>query len=77
MVRFVYNTSDNTDRLGEQNIIKFCMERGIETERIVFSNVAAKEEHVRRGQLADVCLDTRKLMRVNFLVTKYRISSLI
>ena len=25
---------------------------------IVFSNVAAKEEHVRRGQLADVCLDT-------------------
>lgn len=22
------------------------------------SNVAAKEEHVRRGQLADVCLDT-------------------
>lgn len=26
--------------------------------RILFSNVAAKEEHVRRGQLADVCLDT-------------------
>ncbi|KAL3178101.1 hypothetical protein MRX96_038630 [Rhipicephalus microplus] len=26
--------------------------------RIIFSNVAAKEEHVRRGQLADVCLDT-------------------
>ena len=27
--------------------------------QIVFSsNVAAKEEHVRRGQLVDVCLDT-------------------
>ena len=26
--------------------------------KIIFSNVAAKEEHVRRGQLADVCLDT-------------------
>ena len=25
---------------------------------IFCSNVAAKEEHVRRGQLADVCLDT-------------------
>jgi protein O-GlcNAc transferase len=34
------------------------MERGIDRKRIVFSNVAAKEEHVRRGQLADVCLDT-------------------
>lgn len=31
---------------------------GLESGRILFSNVAAKEEHVRRGQLADVCLDT-------------------
>lgn len=31
---------------------------GIPSNRIIFSNVAAKEEHVRRGQLADVCLDT-------------------
>lgn len=31
---------------------------GIPPGRIIFSNVAAKEEHVRRGQLADVCLDT-------------------
>lgn len=31
---------------------------GIPVERVIFSNVAAKEEHVRRGQLADVCLDT-------------------
>ena len=31
---------------------------GLGPGRIIFSNVAAKEEHVRRGQLADVCLDT-------------------
>lgn len=43
---------------GEENIMKYCSDRGIDRKRIVFSNVAAKEEHVRRGQLADVCLDT-------------------
>lgn len=43
---------------GEPNVTRFCGERGIDVRRIVFSNVAAKEEHVRRGQLADVCLDT-------------------
>lgn len=32
--------------------------KGLGPGRIIFSNVAAKEEHVRRGQLADVCLDT-------------------
>lgn len=31
---------------------------GLPAGRILFSNVAAKEEHVRRGQLADICLDT-------------------
>lgn len=31
---------------------------GLPGGRIIFSNVAAKEEHVRRGQLADICLDT-------------------
>lgn len=31
---------------------------GLPDGQIIFSNVAAKEEHVRRGQLADVCLDT-------------------
>jgi protein O-GlcNAc transferase len=50
LLRFPYH--------GESNVQKFCMERGVETGRIIFSNVAAKEEHVRRGQLADVCLDT-------------------
>lgn len=31
---------------------------GLPEGKIIFSNVAAKEEHVRRGQLADICLDT-------------------
>ena len=31
---------------------------GIAANRIIFSPVAPKEEHVRRGQLADICLDT-------------------
>ncbi|XP_055387060.1 UDP-N-acetylglucosamine--peptide N-acetylglucosaminyltransferase 110 kDa subunit-like [Condylostylus longicornis] len=44
--------------VGEQNIKKTAEELGINGSRIIFSNVAAKEEHVRRGQLADVCLDT-------------------
>ena len=59
---------------GEAGVIKYARSQGIESNRIVFSNVAAKEvnhnicniiknekyvqEHVRRGQLADVCLDT-------------------
>ncbi|VDO33984.1 unnamed protein product [Onchocerca flexuosa] len=50
LLRFPYH--------GEPNVMRFCAERNIDTRRIVFSNVAAKEEHVRRGQLADVCLDT-------------------
>lgn len=43
---------------GEANVLKFCAEQGVDPKRVIFSNVAAKEEHVRRGQLADVCLDT-------------------
>lgn len=43
---------------GEPNVIRFCQEHGVDSSKIIFSNVAAKEEHVRRGQLADVCLDT-------------------
>lgn len=50
LLRFPYH--------GEANVQKFCSERGLEAGRVIFSNVAAKEEHVRRGQLADVCLDT-------------------
>jgi len=45
-------------QVGEANVKAKAVENGVEEERIVFSNVAPKEEHVRRGQLADVCLDT-------------------
>lgn len=44
--------------IGEVNIIAKATQLGLSPDRIIFSNVAAKEEHVRRGQLADVCLDT-------------------
>lgn len=44
--------------VGEQNINQTVQQLGLPPGRIIFSNVAAKEEHVRRGQLADVCLDT-------------------
>ncbi|XP_032570675.1 LOW QUALITY PROTEIN: UDP-N-acetylglucosamine--peptide N-acetylglucosaminyltransferase 110 kDa subunit [Drosophila sechellia] len=44
--------------VGEQNIKKTVSDFGISPDRVIFSNVAAKEEHVRRGQLADICLDT-------------------
>merc|ERR1711957_758928 len=45
--------------LGERYVHEWCWRHfQIEKERIIFSSVAPKEEHVRRGQLADVCLDT-------------------
>lgn len=46
--------------VGEANIVSAAQALGLPAaaSRFVFSNVATKEEHVRRGQLADVCLDT-------------------
>ncbi|XP_054276877.1 UDP-N-acetylglucosamine--peptide N-acetylglucosaminyltransferase 110 kDa subunit-like isoform X1 [Macrosteles quadrilineatus] len=44
--------------VGEQNLQAAAQALGLPPGRLLFSNVAAKEEHVRRGQLADVCLDT-------------------
>nr|KAG5706214.1 hypothetical protein BaRGS_019541 [Batillaria attramentaria] len=44
--------------IGENNIHQVAAAHGLPAERIIFSHVAPKEEHVRRGQLADVCLDT-------------------
>ncbi|RUS69693.1 hypothetical protein EGW08_022546 [Elysia chlorotica] len=44
--------------VGETNIHQIAQNHGLSPGRIVFSNVAPKEEHVRRGQVADVCLDT-------------------
>ncbi|AWP12261.1 O-GlcNAc transferase variant 1 [Scophthalmus maximus] len=44
--------------VGEPNIQQYALNMGLPGSRIIFSPVAPKEEHVRRGQLADVCLDT-------------------
>nr|CAH0103742.1 unnamed protein product [Daphnia galeata] len=44
--------------VGETNMLATAQALGLGNGRILFSNVAAKEEHVRRGQLADICLDT-------------------
>ena len=43
---------------GETNLRKYAEARGVLPEQIVFTNVAGKIEHVRRGSLADVFLDT-------------------
>ena len=43
---------------GEPNVMAMASKLGLQTGRIVFSPVAPKEEHVRRGRLADLCLDT-------------------
>ena len=43
---------------GEQNVTNAMMKLGLPRGRIIFSSVAPKEEHVRRGRLADLCLDT-------------------
>ena len=39
-------------------MLQAAQEMGLDPSRVIFSNVAAKEEHVRRGRLADICLDT-------------------
>jgi protein O-GlcNAc transferase len=44
--------------VGEANVLATAAAWGLPPGKIIFSNVAAKEEHVRRGQLADICLDT-------------------
>ncbi|CAG9136037.1 unnamed protein product [Plutella xylostella] len=43
---------------GEPHIQKYATILGLPPGRIKFSKIACKEEHVRRGQIADICLDT-------------------
>jgi len=45
-------------QVGETNVHVAAQQMGLKPGKLIFSNVAAKEEHVRRGQLVDVCLDT-------------------
>lgn len=44
--------------VGEANVLNTIQKLGVPTARVIFSPVAPKEEHVRRGRLADLCLDT-------------------
>ena len=44
--------------LGEENIRKEARERGVRDDQVVFTDVANREEHIRRGFLADLFLDT-------------------
>lgn len=44
--------------VGEANIVATAQRLGVPQGRVIFSPVAPKEEHVRRGRLADLCLDT-------------------
>ncbi|OQS05600.1 UDP-N-acetylglucosamine-peptide N-acetylglucosaminyltransferase, partial [Thraustotheca clavata] len=48
----------HTDDLVESNLIAEAKVHGIRESRIHFTNVAPKEEHLRRGYLADLFLDT-------------------
>lgn len=44
--------------LGEANILAQAEANGISKRRILFTDVAPKDEHLRRGYLADLFLDT-------------------
>jgi protein O-GlcNAc transferase len=43
---------------AQTHVIEEAIKRGIPRERIIFTDVAPKEEHTFRGCLADVFLDT-------------------
>lgn len=44
--------------VGEQFLLQEAYKRGIREDQIVFSDVAARDEHIKRGYLADLFLDT-------------------
>lgn len=43
---------------GEVNVLHEAQKCGVDPRRVIFSHLANKTEHIRRGSLADVCLDT-------------------
>ncbi|XP_057838847.1 probable UDP-N-acetylglucosamine--peptide N-acetylglucosaminyltransferase SEC [Cryptomeria japonica] len=43
---------------GESNVRAFAAAQGVRPEQIIFTDVAAKSEHIRRNALADLLLDT-------------------
>ena len=43
---------------GESNVLMEAASLGVDPRRVVFSDVTDKTGHIRRGSLADMCLDT-------------------
>eukprot|EP00850_Spirogloea_muscicola_P021471 SM000250S08729 [mRNA] locus=s250:111942:120200:- [translate_table: standard] len=43
---------------GEARLSAFAQKRGVRSDQIIFTDVAAKNEHIRRSALADLFLDT-------------------
>lgn len=43
---------------GEANILTEARMRGVRIDQIIFSDVAPRDEHIKRGYLADLSLDT-------------------
>jgi protein O-GlcNAc transferase len=44
--------------VGEHFLLQEALKRGVREDQIVFSDVAARDEHIKRGYLADLFLDT-------------------
>lgn len=43
---------------GESRLRAYAAARGVQPDQIIFTDVAMKQEHIRRSALADLCLDT-------------------
>ncbi|KAE8720912.1 putative UDP-N-acetylglucosamine--peptide N-acetylglucosaminyltransferase SEC [Hibiscus syriacus] len=43
---------------GETRLRAYAAAQGVQPEQIIFTDVAMKQEHIRRSALADFCLDT-------------------
>jgi protein O-GlcNAc transferase len=44
--------------VGEENIMNEARKRGVRDNQIVFSDIVSRDEHIKRGYLADLFLDT-------------------
>ncbi|XP_039030503.1 probable UDP-N-acetylglucosamine--peptide N-acetylglucosaminyltransferase SEC isoform X2 [Hibiscus syriacus] len=43
---------------GEMRLRAYAAAQGVQPDQIIFTDVAMKQEHIRRSALADLCLDT-------------------
>ncbi|KAI3798207.1 hypothetical protein L1987_33477 [Smallanthus sonchifolius] len=44
--------------VGEMRLRAYAAAQGVQPDQIIFTDVAMKNEHIRRSSLADLCLDT-------------------